>query len=606
MHGFCGWVGAAGAAMPEHLQAMSADASLADSVGDCALAQGEKVLFARQGALSAALTGRPRFSDAELAARAQQQGVAAVLLQEFLRHGERVVGALFGSFALVILDSEKNRALLAVDRFGIERLFYAPYRDGLIFATSADTLTRHPALPRKLSPQGLFHYVYFHCLPSPNSAYEHISKLKLGEMVLVGDGRIRAQAYQTVRFIDNGAADEAALADELRARLETAVRRDCGDDKAVGAFLSGGLDSSTVAGYLAKVRPGDRAAQTFTMGFEAKGYDESGFARTVAHHFGTEHHEYYVTPEDVLAGVPQAAAYYDEPFGNSSAVAAYYCAKLAKEKGVSVMLAGDGGDELFAGNTRYAKQGIFEHYHRLPAGLRRHGIEAPLTWIRAEQLPLLRKLASYIAQANVPLPDRLQSYNFLHRIALETVFTPEFLAQVQPELPLQQLRESYWQCEADNPVDRMLHLDWKFTLADNDLVKVSGMCQLAGVEVRYPMLDDELVAFSTRIPAQLKLRGQELRYFYKRALGGFLPESTITKSKHGFGLPFGVWMRTDPRLQALAYDSLASLKGRGFIRAEFLDEAVKQHREGHAAYYGELVWILMMLELWLQSHPASL
>lgn len=605
MTGFCGWVGIADDAPKAHLEAMLPGASAQIIVRDCALAVGDGVDVARDGQWLAVVTGRPRFLDPELARRAAEAGPAAAILSVYRAGIGDAPAKVHGRFALAIIDTTERTVLLAIDRFGVERLCYAPVRDGVVFASSADWLIRHPAMAPQLSPQGLFHYVYFHCLPSPNSIYRHVHKLKLGEQVYFAKGRTSSRQYAPVRFTEARDGDELALARELRERLEQAVRQDASGDRTVGAFLSGGLDSSTVAGLLAKVRPEERA-RTFTMGFSAEGYDESEFARIVARKFNTDHHEYYVTPDDVLAMVPRVAAHYDEPFGNSSAVAAYYCAKLAKDSGVEVMLAGDGGDELFAGNSRYAKQALFEFYGRVPGAVRDYLIEAPLSLLPARKIPGLSKLASYVEQAKIPLPDRLQTYNFLHRHALDGMFTADFLATIDSQRPLKQLRESYWGCEAHSSLDRMLHLDWKFTLADNDLVKVTGMCDLAGVEVRYPMLDDEVVALSTRIPAAMKLPGQKLRHFYKQAFSGFLPDATINKSKHGFGLPFGVWLRTEPKLQALAYDSLSGLRKRGFLRPEFIDEAMAQHRDGHAAYYGELVWILMMLELWLQSRSVSL
>ena len=600
---FCGWIGAPCDAPDEVLRRMLPGEAETIVFADSAVAAGPGIAVARQGHLVAIIAGRAHFSDPGLEQQARASNPAQVLLQEYQSRIGDSLSALRGSFALALIDNDKHSVLLAVDRFGIERLLFAPYRDGAIFATSADILVRHPALGAQVSPQGLFHYVYFHNIPSPNSIYRHVNKLKAGEQVHVGRGRISGRPVRTTRFVPSQ-VDEVTLANELRGRLEQAVRRELDRPAQIGAFLSGGLDSSTVTGYLAKLRPGERV-KTFTMGFSAKGYDESEYARAVASHFKTEHHEYYVTPDDVIDMVPRIATHLDEPFGNSSALPAYYCARLAKEHGITTLLAGDGGDELFAGNTRYAKQGLFENYFRIPEVLRRYGIEAPLALLNGAPIPLLDKAASYVNQAKVPLPDRLQTYNFLHQIPHDTMFAPDFLSSVDVARPLKQLRECYWGCEADSYVDRMLHLDWKFTLADNDLVKVSSMCELAGVAVRYPMLDDELVEFSTRIPAALKLRGQNLRYFYKRALTGFLPDSTINKSKHGFGLPFGVWMRTEPALQALAYDSLSNLKRRGFFQDAFIDQAIAQHRNGHASYYGELVWVLMMLELWLASHSVA-
>jgi asparagine synthase (glutamine-hydrolysing) len=389
----------------------------------------------------------------------------------------------------------------------------------------------------------------------------------------------------------------------LRAGLRAAVVRSLDSVERAGAFLSGGLDSSTVAGLAANQRPG---MSTVTMGFDAQGYDEMEYARIASRHFGTKPLEYYVTPDDVLAALPQIAAAFPEPFGNSSAAAVYHCARIARDQGLELLLAGDGGDELFGGNERYAKQLVFERYQEVPRAIRKMLLE-PVVGAASHitrAFPIGKAL-SYIQQANVPLPDRLQSYNFLHRHDPQEVFTRELLERVDTSSPLRMLREEYGTPDTSDAVNRMLFLDWKFTLHDNDLVKVNTMCHMAGVDVAYPMLSQDVVDFSLRIPGNWKLRKGDLRWFYKRAYTGFLPDAIIRKTKHGFGLPFGVWTRTHGGLRKTSEEALASLAERGFFRRGFILEALRLHREGHASYYGELVWIMTVLELWLQAHAPG-
>ena len=313
--------------------------------------------------------------------------------------------------------------------------------------------------------------------------------------------------------------------------------------------------------------------------------------------------ERVVTPQDIAAAMPLLAAAYDEPFGNSSAVPSFYCASLAAADGVELLLAGDGGDELFAGNSRYVQQLTLEAYQRLPQGLRRHLLEPLLansSW--PGRVPLVRKAASYVKQARTPLPDRLEAWNHFVRTPPQSILHPEFLARVDAGAPLALLRRVYDRSSAGDAVDRMLELDWQQTLADNDLRKVVRTCELAGVNVRFPMLDDELAAFSTRVPATFKIRGLRLRDFYRRACRGLLPEATLRKRKHGFALPFGVWMTENEQLRAIGRQSLAAFRTRRWIREDYLDELVSRHGSEHAAYYGELIWVLVMLEQWLQSH----
>jgi asparagine synthase (glutamine-hydrolysing) len=352
----------------------------------------------------------------------------------------------------------------------------------------------------------------------------------------------------------------------------------------LGAFLSGGTDSSTICGVLSEHR--NDAVESYSIGYSAEEFDEMVYARIAVEQFHCNPHEYYLEPNDVMAAIPVITGYYDEPFGNDSAVPVYICAKRAANDGIGVMLAGDGGDEVFGGNARYAKQKIFEIYGKVPTFLRKGMLEPLLFHIPGnERLPLLRKATSYIKQANIPLPERMESYNFLYRQSLEDAFEPGFLGT--------------------DPINRMMHLDLKFTLADNDLRKVSGMCEAAGVEVRYPLLDERLVEFSGELPPDYKVKGQQLRWFFKQALRDLLPREIIDKSKHGFGLPFGEWSLSHPPLRELVNDSLGQFAGRGILRQSYILELQRQHKEVHPTYFGKMVWVILMLEQWLQAHDSG-
>ena len=227
-------------------------------------------------------------------------------------------------------------------------------------------------------------------------------------------------------------------------------------------------------------------------------------------------------------------------------------------------------------------------------------------WIREDAAWPLGKLRSYVQQASIPLPKRLHSWNFMFREKPASLFTPEFLARIDPGHPVT-VMDATWAEVPDAPVlDKLLYYDWKFVLADNDLRKVGRMCELGGVEVRYPMLDTELMDFSLRVPSNLKIRGQDLRHFYKQAMRGFLPDQIVDKTKHGFGLPFGVWLKTSPPLIRMASDLLAGLATRGLFRPDFLSRIQTLHRDGHPGYYGYVIWDLLMLEQWLRARSLSL
>ena len=548
--------------------------------------------------LLCAIAGSPRWKSPALAALARDRGHAAALLEAYRRHGGDLLAELAGGFTLAVADSAQARVFLAVDRIGQRHLYYAETGGGLIFGSRADHLTAHPAVGAGIDPQAVFDYVYFHHCPSPGSIYRRVRKLEGGQCLSFGQGRGTARRHWQPQFQESGPENFAALAAELRETLFGAVAGLA--DEHTGAFLSGGLDSSTVAGALARCRPG--AAPTFTIGFPVEGYDEIRYARIAAEHFQTRQHEFYLGPDDAVAAIPKIAAFYDEPFGNSSALPTWFCARMAKEQGIGLLLGGDGGDELFGGNERYAKQLLFEPYRTVPGWLR-GGLDGALQRLPAAlagRFPC-NKLARYVEQAKVPLPDRLQDYNFLHRTAPSAVFDADFLAAVDPAAPLAGQREGYGRPSEAGALNRMLYLDWKITLHDNDLVKVNRMCELAGVRVAYPMLDDAVVDLSCRVPSRLKIRHGQLRWFYRQAMRGFLPDAILRKSKHGFGLPFGLWLRDHAPLRELAYDQVARLKRRPYFNPEFLDRAIAMHRSGHAAYYGELIWVLMMLELWFEA-----
>ena len=524
---------------------------------------------------------------------------AAPWLALFVQHGVNAPSAVRGEFSVVI-QWPNGKTFCAVDRFSIHSLCYRVTDVRLEVAERADDLADSDT---ELDAQALYDYLYFHMIPAPRTVFKGIYRLPAGHYALFENGKLTVAPWWKPHFEENHKVPFPELKAEFRQILRDAVS-DQLDGGTTGCFLSGGTDSSTVAGLIREVT--GQPAKAFSIGFKAAGYDEMEYARLAARHFGAEHHEYYVTPDDLVRSIPDVAASYDQPFGNSSVVPAYYCAKAAREAGVTRILAGDGGDELFGGNTRYAKQRVFSAYDNIPGALRRGLLEPLLTGTALPgKIPGIKKAVSYVEQARVPMPDRMQMYNLLTRLGLAEVLTPEFLAQVNPDDTLRQQRETYKSGDGRALVNRMLWYDWKYTLADNDLPKVVGANRLADLPVGFPLLDDRLVDFSLRLDPELKLRGLTLRWFFKEALKDFLPPEIITKKKHGFGLPFGVWAVEHPGLRRLAMDSLDSLRSRAIIRANFLDRLIKEYLPLYPGYYGELVWILMMLAQWIEKASAS-
>lgn len=546
------------------------------------------------------IVGNPHWSNRHQQQVAKEKGIAHSVAKAFRKYGVGLLEHLRGPFSLAILIPAENRTLLAVDRLGIHSLSWTRHQENVVFSSDAKVLRAFPGIESEIDQQALFNYFYFHMVPSPGTIYRGIEKLLPGQYVDINDSHTERNFYWSLHY-EESKLSETELAEQLKERLQNAVQKCAPRNAATGTFLSGGLDSSTVAGYFARIANG--TADAYGIGFDAEGYDEMEYARAAARHFGVKLHEYYVTPEDVTEAIPRVAAAYDEPFGNASAIPAYFCARLAREDGKTSLLAGDGGDEIFAGNEHYAKQLIFALYSRIPAMVR-HALIEPVTehFPLRDRLPPIRKLFSYITQAKIPMPERMESYNFLHRTDPDEIFESSFLESIDTHYPIENQQDVYDRANTPEMLKKMLHLDLKITLADNDLRKVSRMCQLAGIDVHYPMLDEALVEFSAKVPSNLLLRGNRLRDFYKNALKDFLPPETLSKRKHGFGLPSGVWMAQDKRLRELADDSLVGLRSRGFIQPAYIDQLLEAHRSEHAGYYGVMIWVMMMLEQWFAAH----
>ena len=538
--------------------------------------------------------GTPAFQDPALAELARRDGAATAWAQIAQSNQlAKAIGEVHGDFAFAA-RGQGGEVVMAVDRFAIRSLCYRIADGQLTFAARADDLAGADA---DIDPQAIFDYLYSHAIPSPRTIFKGVFRLPPGHFAVWNGGKLQVRPYWVPTFAENKDASFDSLKGEFKSLLVESVRRQLDGNKPA-CFLSGGTDSSTVAGMIGQAA--GEPASSYSIGFEAEGYDEMAFARIAAKHFNTKHHEYYVTPADLVRSIPAVAAHFDQPFGNSSALPSYYCAKMAKEDGVDKLLAGDGGDELFGGNTRYAKQRIFGWYQHVPTVLRR-GVMEPVLGTGLNKLPVFSKAASYVEQASVPLPDRMQMYNLIMRLGVQDVLTPGFLSQIDTGLPLQQQQQVWKSTPPCSDVNAQLAFDWRYTLAESDLPKVLGATSLAGVEVGFPFLDGKLLDFSMSLPTSYKLKGMKLRWFFKEALRGFLPDEIITKKKQGFGLPFGVWALRDPALNKVATDSLQSLAGRGIVRADFIQSLLTQRLAEHPGYFGEMVWILMMLEQWLQQ-----
>ena len=562
---------------------------------DSAVLHGTSV--AKQAHLACATIGSPKFDDPEAASAARASGAAAGLLHAWRKYGSNVTAHISGPYALIVADAQTGSVFLAVDRFAVHTLCYCHDGNRFSAAERADCVAGRGD---QIDPQAIFDFLYFHMIPAPRTIFSKVRRLPAAHALLIDKNGTREFRHWKAEFDEHHREPFGTAKERFLSLIRESVSEQIENEPRVGAFLSGGTDSSTVAGMLGKVT--GEPAHAYSIGFDAEGFDEMEYARLAARHFRCDHHEYYVTPADVLAALPAIASHHDQPFGNSSALPAYYCAQMAKADGCSKMLAGDGGDELFGGNSRYATQRLFELYHSLPQGFRR-SIE-PFCGDQSllRKIPGLRQATGYVRHSRIPMPDRMQSFNLIMYLDPPKVLSSGLFAQIDTNSPKEHMRGTWQECHANSLVNRMLAYDWRYTLADSDLPKVQGAAAMAGIPVGYPLLSDRLTDFSMALPPEWKVRRLKLRWFFKEALRGFLPEATITKKKKGFGLPFGVWAANDPALKKLAAESLYGLASRGVIREEFVRQLLDHDLPAHPSYFGEMVWVLTILEQWLRSH----
>lgn len=550
-----------------------------------------------------AISGRPYWADSALSNEAQERGFAHSLKSAWQTRGIEALDLLRGSFALAVIDRVNARLAIAIDRVGIESLCHSDLDDGLVFGSRADVVCAHRDVDCAVGARGIYRYAMNYVSPAPFTIYDGMNKL-LTAHALHWDAQAgsRIARYWVTPYDGAVSGDMASLGKELMRHLEKSVARivmphlEAGGT--VGAFLSGGLDSSTVSGMLARVM--DSPAPAYTIVFEEERYNEGPFARLAAEQFGLKHREYCLKPADVVDLLPDLVRVFDEPFGNSSAIPATYCARMAKED-MSLLLAGDGGDELFAGNKRYAEQKILDYYYRVPGILRAVGTPVLGAWPDAFAPGILGKIKRYVRRASLPMPERMHNPDVYSRDVLDRIFTPDSLADIAVEEPYDLWSRHYKDSGTDDMLASMLHMDMRITLADNDIRKVNGACLLADIDVAYPMLDDNLIEFAAHLPSDMLMKGTRLRHFYKEAMTGFLPDRIINKEKQGFGMPFSEWTRSYEPLREIAVDCLEGLGERGFFRPEFLRQVLVDHLAEEPAATDSIVWDMIMLEMWLRD-----
>jgi asparagine synthase (glutamine-hydrolysing) len=525
-------------------------------------------------------------------------GTGAIFAALYERLGGRFVEKLRGGFSLVLWDLLERRVVAAIDGFGMKRLVWYEDPNGLFIASRIDAL-RRAGIDETINPRAIANLLNFSAGLAPDTILARVQRLLPGSLLTASSGATVIETYWDMAYGLGTDSDEHRLSHELESVVERSVAVHCKNRpfSDLGAFLSGGTDSSTVVGMMTRAAGGP--VKAFSIGFQEERFNELHYAEIAAKKFGAEHHTYHVSARDCFEALPRMIAAFDEPFGNSSAIPTYFCGRLAAEQGVKTLLAGDGGDELFGGNERYATDRIFQLYDYLPRLLRR-GLIEPTLRLLPGSFGLANRARGYIRRANMPGVERMLSFQFLRTHAPEDIFEGDFLKSLEGYTVLDIPARHYRNARATDHLDRLLYVDMKITLADNDLPKVTCMSELAGVSTRFPFLDRSVAEFSGHIPAALKVKGFEKRYLFKKAFRELLPPEIIQKKKHGFGIPVATWMKTDKQMSELARDTLLSPRmfARGYFRRSFLEDLFRKHQADEFTYYGDALWTFLTLELW--------
>ena len=529
----------------------------------------------------------------ELEARGHSFSTAAdteTIVHLYEDYGAGCVTKLRGMFAFALWDERRRRLLLARDRLGIKPLYYAEAGGRLVFASELKALLQLDEIERRLNWNAIGRLFTFLCTPQAESIIEGVRKLEPGHILIASPGRaLRLERYWDSQFEPEYGRPEAYFVERLRALIEESVRLHLVSDVPLGAFLSGGIDSSSVVATMARLS--STPVKTFSIGFREPAYDESGHARLVAERFGTEHHELILEP-NVLDIIEDLAWYLDEPFGDPSAIPTYMVSKLASQH-VTVVLSGDGGDELFAGYDKYVVEARERRYRFVPAPIR-----------------------ALLGTVGAAMPEGMRGRNFLRHIALlgvdryldaSTFFRRDGQERLfQPDAWKRLAESDPWRAEAEhlgevngNWLSALQRLDLNSYLPLDILTKVDRMSMANSIEARVPLLDHKLVEFAETIPPELNLRRGTTKYIFKRAMRGILPDAIIERRKHGFAVPLARWFRG--QLGSFVRDLLLSERSRqrGIFNAAYIEQLLRQHDNGRNLDFH--LWTLISFELWCRT-----
>ena len=526
------------------------------------------------------------------------QSDTEVLVHAYEQWGEGMVERLNGMFAFALVDRRTGTVFLARDRMGIKPLHYAVDGDRLVFASELKGLLRDPALRRGIDPVALDEYLAYEFVPSPRSIVRGVNKLRPGHTLTwsVAEGKAQVKRYWAPSLnVDGGerSRDVDEECAELRAVLRESVRKELISDVPLGVFLSGGIDSSAVTAMMTHLG-GD--VKSFSVGFAERSFDEAPYAREVARHLGTDHHELTLEPGMLLGLIPKLPVLLDEPLGDASIIPTYLLSAFTREH-VKVALGGDGGDELFAGYPTLQAHRLAGYYMRAP-GVLRHGVVEPVV----RRMPVSRSNLSFDFRAKRFVAGAAYSAAERHQRWMGSFAPEERAAVLSPEMRRNgdALADEF---DSFDPLHQVLMLDMRLYLENDILVKLDRASMMASLEGRVPLLNNDFVAYATGLPLNMKLRGLRSKFLLKRALRGILPERILNRPKKGFGIPVAEWFRGPLREQMLSVLSPERIAREGFFDSGAVSALISDHLAGRRDNRKQL-WTLFAFEMWHEGYAG--
>jgi asparagine synthase (glutamine-hydrolysing) len=513
------------------------------------------------------------------------------IVHAYEEFGDSCVTHLRGMFCFAIWDEKAKTLFLARDRVGKKPLYYTQTRHGsFVFGSEIKSILEHPDVEREIDLEALDAYLTLGYVPDPLSIFRNIRKLPPGHTLTYTRGRVTLKQYWDFDFVPDVDRSEESYVEELRQLLDDAVRCRLISDVPLGAFLSGGIDSSTVVALMAKAM--GQPVKTFSIGFREDSYNELKYARMTAEKYGTEHHEFFVTPE-ICNVADELAWHFDEPFADPSAIPTFVVSKLARQH-VTVALSGDGGDELFGGYERYLVERSRKMFAQLPKAFRQN-VMFPLS-IRLPHGARGRNLLHNLSLD--PLDRYLDSVSVFTSMNRRLLYSEDFTRKLE-DLPSVGSRFLQYagNVKTGDDLDLLLYTDSKTYLPGDILTKVDRMSMAASLETRAPLLDQRLIDFVTRIPAALKIVGTETKHIFKRAVKDLIPEEVMNRPKQGFGIPIPKWINQELRGSILETLNDPLTRQRGYFDYSYVNVLLTEHERGRRDH-SKALWTLLMLELW--------